>query len=35
VLDLSLTSPGSADLASLMESLELFGSKVLPHIRDI
>ena len=35
VLDLSLTSPGSADLGALMESLELFGTKVLPHIRDI
>ena len=35
VLDLSLTSPGSSDLRALMDSLELFGTKVLPHIRDI
>jgi alkanesulfonate monooxygenase SsuD/methylene tetrahydromethanopterin reductase-like flavin-dependent oxidoreductase (luciferase family) len=35
VLDLSLTSPGSSDLDALMDSLELFGTKVLPHIRDI
>jgi len=35
VLDLSLTSPGSADLDALMDSLELFGAKAMPHIRDI
>jgi alkanesulfonate monooxygenase SsuD/methylene tetrahydromethanopterin reductase-like flavin-dependent oxidoreductase (luciferase family) len=35
VLDLSLTSPGSSDLGALMESLDLFGSKVLPHIKEI
>jgi alkanesulfonate monooxygenase SsuD/methylene tetrahydromethanopterin reductase-like flavin-dependent oxidoreductase (luciferase family) len=35
VLDLSLTSPGSADLDALMESIELFGAKVLPFIKDI
>jgi alkanesulfonate monooxygenase SsuD/methylene tetrahydromethanopterin reductase-like flavin-dependent oxidoreductase (luciferase family) len=35
VLDLSLHTPGSADLAPLMRSLELFGTKVLPRIRDI
>jgi len=27
--------PGSSDLSFLMRSLELFGKKVLPHIRDI
>jgi alkanesulfonate monooxygenase SsuD/methylene tetrahydromethanopterin reductase-like flavin-dependent oxidoreductase (luciferase family) len=35
VLDLSLHPPGSGDLDSLMRSLELFGRKVLPRIRDI
>ena len=35
VLDLSLTDPGSGDLDALMDALELFGSKVLPRIRDI
>jgi alkanesulfonate monooxygenase SsuD/methylene tetrahydromethanopterin reductase-like flavin-dependent oxidoreductase (luciferase family) len=33
VLDLSLHTPGSADLAPLMRALELFGTKVLPRIR--
>ena len=35
VLDLSLHPPGSRDLDPLMRSLELFGRKVLPRIRDI
>jgi len=35
VLDISLHPPGSADLSPLMRSLELFGAKVLPRIRDI
>ncbi len=35
VLDLSLHPPGSADVEPLMCSLELFGKKVLPRIRDI
>ena len=35
VLDLSLHPPGSNDLDALMRSLELFGKKVLPRIRDI
>ena len=35
VLDLSLHPPGSGDLAPLMRALELFGSKVLPRIRNI
>ena len=35
VVDLSFQSPGSEDPDELMEALELFGKKVLPHIRDI
>ena len=35
VLDLSLHPPGSNDTGALMSALELFGKKVLPHIRDI
>jgi alkanesulfonate monooxygenase SsuD/methylene tetrahydromethanopterin reductase-like flavin-dependent oxidoreductase (luciferase family) len=35
VLDLSLHQPGSRDLEPLMRSLELFGKKVLPRIRDM
>src|SRR5437867_3071923 len=35
VLDLSLHPPGSRDVEALMRSLELFGKKVLPRIRDI
>ena len=35
VIDLMFQIPGSADLSFLMRSLELFGKKVLPHIRDI
>jgi alkanesulfonate monooxygenase SsuD/methylene tetrahydromethanopterin reductase-like flavin-dependent oxidoreductase (luciferase family) len=35
VLDLLLLPPGSADLDALMSTLELFGKKVLPRIREI
>jgi alkanesulfonate monooxygenase SsuD/methylene tetrahydromethanopterin reductase-like flavin-dependent oxidoreductase (luciferase family) len=35
VLDLSLQPPGTNDVGLLMRSLELFGAKVLPRIRDI
>jgi alkanesulfonate monooxygenase SsuD/methylene tetrahydromethanopterin reductase-like flavin-dependent oxidoreductase (luciferase family) len=35
VLDLSLHPPGASDLEPLMRALELFGSKVLPRIRDL
>ena len=35
VLDLSLQPPGSGDTELLMRSLELFGKKVLPRVRDI
>jgi alkanesulfonate monooxygenase SsuD/methylene tetrahydromethanopterin reductase-like flavin-dependent oxidoreductase (luciferase family) len=35
VIDLSLTPPGTSDMGLLMRSLELFGTKVLPRIRDI
>lgn len=35
VLDLSLQPPGTTDVDLLMRSLELFGKKVLPRIRDI
>jgi alkanesulfonate monooxygenase SsuD/methylene tetrahydromethanopterin reductase-like flavin-dependent oxidoreductase (luciferase family) len=35
VVDLSFQTPGSEDPDALMESLELFGKKVLPQIRDI
>jgi alkanesulfonate monooxygenase SsuD/methylene tetrahydromethanopterin reductase-like flavin-dependent oxidoreductase (luciferase family) len=35
VVDLMFQIPGSNDLSFLMRSLELFGEKVLPHIRDI
>jgi alkanesulfonate monooxygenase SsuD/methylene tetrahydromethanopterin reductase-like flavin-dependent oxidoreductase (luciferase family) len=35
VLDLSLHPPGSGDLDALMRSLDLFGKKVLPRIREI
>ncbi len=35
VLDLSLVPPGWGDAQLLMRSLELFGKKVLPRIRDI
>jgi alkanesulfonate monooxygenase SsuD/methylene tetrahydromethanopterin reductase-like flavin-dependent oxidoreductase (luciferase family) len=35
VLDLSLQDPGAGDVEGMMRSLELFGEKVLPRIRDI
>ena len=35
VLDLSLSDPGTGSLDTTMSGLELFGRKVLPHIRDI
>ena len=35
VVDLSFQTPGSEGPEELMEALELFGKKVLPHIRDI
>ena len=35
VLDLMFQIPASSDLSFLMRSLELFGKKVLPHIRDV
>ena len=35
VVDLSFQTPGSDDPDVLMEALDLFGKKVLPHIRDI
>ena len=35
VVDLMFQTPGSGDLSLLMDALELFGQKVLPHIRDI
>jgi hypothetical protein len=33
--DLSFQTPGSEHPDELIEALELFGKKVLPHIRDI
>lgn len=35
VIDLLFQIPGAADLSLLMRSLELFGKKVLPRIREI
>ena len=35
VIDLSLHPPGSRDIDALMRALELFGTKVLPRIRDL
>jgi hypothetical protein len=35
VVDLSFQTPGSEHPDQLMEALELFGTKVLPHIRDV
>ena len=35
VLDLSLHPPGSTTVEPLMRALDLFGSKVLPRIREI
>ena len=35
VLDLSLSDPGTADTDAMMAKIELFGTKVLPQIREI
>ena len=35
VLDLSLADPGSGDTDAMLSALQLFGKKVLPHIREI
>ena len=35
VVDLSLADPGTGDVEGMMRGLELFGTKVLPRIRDI
>ncbi|HZT88170.1 MAG TPA: LLM class flavin-dependent oxidoreductase [Stellaceae bacterium] len=35
VLDLSLQDPGTGDLDAMMESLDLFGRKILPRLKDI
>jgi len=35
VVDLSFQTPGSEAPDELIEALELFGTKVLPQIRDI
>jgi len=35
VVDLMFQTPVSGDLSLLMDALELFGKKVLPHIRDL
>lgn len=35
VVDLMFQNPVPGDLGFLMRSLELFGTKVLPHVRDI
>ena len=35
VLDLSLHPPGSGDVDALMSAIDLFGRKVLPHIREV
>jgi len=35
VLDLAFQNPGASDTGRLMRSLELFGEKVLPRIRDV
>ncbi len=35
IIDLGFQTPGSSDPDLLMEALDLFGKKVLPHIRDI
>ena len=35
VIDLMFQIPGSGDLSFLMRSLELFGKKVLPYIREV
>ena len=35
VVDLFFQTPGSEDPDELMEALELFGKRVLPHIRGV
>ncbi len=35
IVDLSLQDPGTGNLDAMMESLDLFGRKVLPRIREI
>ena len=35
VIDVSLSDPGSGDTDAMMAGLDLFGRKVLPHIREI
>jgi alkanesulfonate monooxygenase SsuD/methylene tetrahydromethanopterin reductase-like flavin-dependent oxidoreductase (luciferase family) len=35
VIDLLFLTPGADDLGSLLRALELFGKKVLPHIREV
>jgi alkanesulfonate monooxygenase SsuD/methylene tetrahydromethanopterin reductase-like flavin-dependent oxidoreductase (luciferase family) len=35
VIDLGFQTPGSSDPGALLSVLELFGKRVLPHIRDI
>ena len=35
VLDISLTDPGTDSLEAMMDSLALFGHRVLPRVRDI
>jgi len=35
VIDLGFNTPGTSDADVLMESLDLFGRAVLPHIRDL
>jgi hypothetical protein len=34
-VDLMFQIPAAGDLGFLIRSLELFGKKVLPHIRDV
>jgi hypothetical protein len=34
-VDLMFQIPATGDLSFLIRSLELFGKKLLPHIRDI
>jgi len=35
VVDLSFQTPGSEHPNQVVEALELFGKKALPHIRDV
>ena len=35
IIDLGFNTPGSSDPGTFMAAMELFGRKVLPHIRDI